>query len=228
MASRQELLSAYDGLRVADVRDGMDWLGIHHYGSVCPTITPLWHARSYGIARTARYLPYEGPDPQVTGDAYTDWSNHYYGQICTYPWIDEIEPGDFIVIDMSGVDVGLMGSHNTLVGVQKGAHGYLVNGGVRDTDEIILQKIPFWSAFSSQGMVQTRLQYNGHNIPVAIGGVTVNPGDIIVADGDGVIVVPQRIGLDVVRFARQELDRDKQTRREIYQELGRDLDDTVR
>ena len=59
----QELLELYAPLRVADVRDGMDWMGYHHYGSMDYKIRPLYRTKAYGIARTARYLPYEGPDP---------------------------------------------------------------------------------------------------------------------------------------------------------------------
>ncbi len=110
----RKLLELYAPLRVADVRDGMDWLGYHHYGSLAPDIRPLWRTRACGIARTARYLPYEGPAPLFRRDAYTEWSNTYYNTVATYPWMEKIEEGDFIVLDMSGVDVGLMGSDNTL------------------------------------------------------------------------------------------------------------------
>jgi len=79
----RKLLELYAPLRVADVRDGMDWLGYHHYGSLSPEIQPLWRTRTCGIARTARYLPFEGPAPVLRGDAYTEWSNHYYNTIAT-------------------------------------------------------------------------------------------------------------------------------------------------
>lgn len=46
----------------------------------------------------------------VTGEEYSKWSNWYYGNVCTYPWMDEIEEDDFIVLDVYAVDVGLMGS----------------------------------------------------------------------------------------------------------------------
>jgi len=223
----EQLLARYTDLRVADVRDGMDWCGMHHYGSVSPDIRPLYRTRAVGIARTARYLPFEGPLPRLTATEYTDWSGWYYTEVCTYPWMDEIQPGDFIVIDQSGVDVGLMGSNNTLVGVQRGARGYVTNGGVRDTDEVILQQIPFWSCFASQGMVQGRLRFDAHNVPVAVGGVTVHPGDVVVADGDGLIVVPRQIAFDVADHAHRELSQDKKGRRQLYEMLGRDFDATV-
>jgi 4-hydroxy-4-methyl-2-oxoglutarate aldolase len=224
---REPLLARYEILRVADVRDGMDWCGMHHYGSLWPDIRPLFRTRACGIARTARYLPFEGPLPRVTAAEYTAWSGWYYSEVCTYPWMDEIQAGDFIVIDQSGVDVGLMGSNNALVGVQRGARGYVTSGGVRDTDEVIRQQIPFWSRLVSQGMVQGRLRFDAHNVPVAVGGVTVHPGDVVVADGDGVIVVPRRIAFEVADHAHRELDQDKQSRRQLYEALGMDLDETV-
>ena len=77
----KELLKLFEPLRVADVRDGMDWMGYHHYGTLDYKIRPLYRTRAVGIAKTARYLPYEGPDPKVIGDEYTQWSNWYL----TYP-----------------------------------------------------------------------------------------------------------------------------------------------
>jgi regulator of RNase E activity RraA len=172
-------------------------------------------------------VPYAGTIPATTPAEYTEWSRMYYREICTYPWIDEIQPGDFIVIDQSGVDAGLMGSNNALAGVRNGAHGYVSNGGVRDTDELILQHVPFWSKLISQKMVQGRLQFDAKDVPVNVGGVLVNPGDVVVADGDGVIVVPRDKALDVATYAHRELENDKQSRRKLYQELGMSLDDTV-
>jgi len=223
-----ELLKLFEPLRVADVRDGMDWMGYHHYGSLDDKIRPLYRTKAIGIARTARYIPYEGPDPRVIGDEYTKWSNWYYGNVCIAPWFDEIEEGDFIVLDVSGIDVGLMGSENTLGAKAKGVRGFVTNGsGIRDTDEVIMQKIPFWSYSISQKMVQTRVRFDTQDVPVAIGGVTVRPGDVIVADGDGVIAVPRSIAKAVAKYGHQELFNDKNSRREKYKNLGWKLDDTV-
>ena len=224
---RRELLVLYDGLRVADVRDGMDALMLHRTGSMSPAIRPLWRTRAVGIARTARYVPYEGTIPTMSPEEYATWTSWYYSDVCPYPWMAEIEEGDFCVIDQSGVDAGLMGSNNTLGGVRSGARGYVTNGGVRDTDEIILQRIPFWSAFVSQSMVQGRVQFHAKDVPVVVGGVVVHPGDVVVADGDGVIVVPRKAARQVAELARGVLDDDKAGRRRLYQALGMPLDDTV-
>jgi len=224
---REEILKIYSQLRVADVRDGMDFLMLHHYGSMSPEIRPLERTTAVGIARTARYLPYQGEIPDMTPEEYKKWSGWYYGEVCTYPWEQEIVEGDFVVIDQSGVDAGLMGSNNSLACVKKGARGFVTNGGVRDTDEIILQEIPFWSKMVSQTMVQGRLQFDAKDIPVNVGGVVVNPGDVIVADGDGVIVVPRDKAFDVAEWAMGELKSDKAARRKLYEDMGRELDDTV-
>jgi 4-hydroxy-4-methyl-2-oxoglutarate aldolase len=225
---RQALLELFQGLRVADVRDGMDWMMQHHRGSMPPDIRPLFRTRTVGIAKTVRYLPYAGTIPTMSPQEYSAWVDWYYREICPYPWIEEIQAGDFIVIDQSGVDAGLMGSNNALVGFGRGARGYVTNGGVRDTDELILTRVPFWSKFVSQSMVQGRLQFDDQDIPVVVNGVLVQPGDVVMADGDGVIVVPQDIAPDVARYARGELDKDKRGRRQVYEELGMDLDHSVK
>jgi len=225
---RDDLLGLYADLRVADVRDGLDTMMLHAAGSMSPAIRPLWRTRAFGIARTCRYVAYEGPVPTMDPDAYWQWVGRYYQEVCPYPWMEDIRPGDFCVIDQGGVDAGLMGSNNALAGIRAGARAYVTNGGVRDTDEILLQKIPFWSACCSQGMVQGRLRYDAKDLPVTVGGVQVSPGDVVVADGDGVIVVPRRIAADVAKYAHAEHQRDKAARRGLYRDLGMDLDETVR
>jgi len=224
---RAELLEAFGDLRVGDVRDGMDTVGLHRVGSMWPGIRPLWRTRAFGIARTARYLPYDGPLPDKTGEEYWQWVGWYYREVCPYPWMADVRAGDFIVLDQSGLDAGLMGSNNGLDGVRRGASGYVSNGGVRDTDELIAQRVPFWSAFCSQSMVQCRLRFDARDIPVSVGGVTVHPGDVVAADGDGVIVVPRKLAPEVAAHARAEHKRDMAGRRRLYEALGMTPDETV-
>ncbi|MCL1877643.1 MAG: RraA family protein [Defluviitaleaceae bacterium] len=224
----KQLLELFKDFRVADVRDGLDWIGYHNFGTVSPEVRPLYRTRAIGIARTARYLPFVGPYPDKRGDDYTPWQGWYYGNVATYPWFDDIEDGDFVAIDVSGMNVGLIGSENSLRALQKGVRGFVMNGsGIRDTDEVILQKIPVWSHFISQSMVQCKIQFDAKDVPIAIGGVTIFPGDVIVADGDGVIAVPRAVARDVAKYAAQVLSDDKKTRRKLYGELSRELDDTV-
>ncbi|MDD3334732.1 MAG: RraA family protein [Eubacteriales bacterium] len=225
----QKLIELFKPCRVTDVRDGMDWCGYHHYGTVDYHVRPLFPARAVGIARTARYIPYEGPAPMCTGEEYTKWSAMYYKEICYDPWQNDLEPGDFMCIDLAGVDVGLMGSNNTLFSQKKGCVGFLINGGgIRDTDEVIMQGgMPVWSYHISQGMDQARIRFIDKDCPIAVGGVAVYPGDVIVADHDGVIVVPRKVAYDVAKYAWQEMNGDKVGRQKLYKDLGKELDDTV-
>ncbi len=224
----QKLIKLFAPCRVTDVRDGMDWMGYHHYGTMDKSIRPLIRTHVVGIARTARYVPYEGPAPTVRGDEYTKWSNWYYSEVCTDPWMKDIQTGDFVVLDIAGLDVGLLGSNNTLTAILKGCVGFVTNGGgIRDTDEVILQKVPVWSKFISQPMDQARIRYLEKDIPIAVGGVAVYPGDVVVADNDGVIVVPRKIAYDVAKYAWQEMNGDKKGRQEMYKKLNWELDDTV-
>lgn len=225
----QKLIKLFSPCRVTDVSDGMDWMGYHHYGRVHPSIRPLYKARAVGIARTVRYIPYEGPAPLERGDDYTEWVSMYYREIGFAPWHKDVEPGDFICLDISGVDVGLVGSNNSLVDYKNGAVGFLTNGGgIRDTDEVISQGgIPVWSKFISQGMNQCRIRCVDKDVPIGIGGVAIFPGDVVVADNDGVIVVPRNAAYQVAKYAWQEMNSDKIGRQSLYKELGWDLDDTV-
>jgi regulator of RNase E activity RraA len=166
--------------------------------------------------------------PLERGDAYTAWVKMYYSEICYDPWVNDIMPGDFICLDVAGIDVGLLGSNNTLTCTKKGAVGFLTNGGgIRDTDECIAQKMHVWSRFVSQPMDQARIRYIEKDSPIAIGGVAIYPGDIIVADGDGVIAVPRKIARDVAKFAWQEASADKVSRKQLYIDLGMKLDSSV-
>ena len=222
------LLELYKGLRVCDVRDAMDWIGYFGFGSMEPSVRPVWRTRVVGIARTARYLPYTGPYPTEKGDDYTDWVEWYYQNVCQYPWDKEIEDGDICCIDVSGCNSGLIGSENSLRCLAKGNRGFIFNGaGIRDTDEVIMEKIPVWATYTSQAMVQARIQFDAKDVPVAIGGVTIYPGDVVVGDGDGVIVVPRKLATIVAKWAKLILNKDKDDRKRNYQALKKELDPTV-
>lgn len=223
--NRDALLKAYEGLRVCDVRDGMDAMGYHFFGTMAEELRPLFRTTAFGIAKTLRYLPYRGGmdyrDPRHYRDQFTPY---YYESVCPYPWTKTIRDGDFVVVDQSGLRVGLIGSENSLACFNAGMRGLVTNGGIRDTDEVILQKIPCWSASIAQTMVQARLAFDSMDAPIAVGGVQVRSGDMVVADGDGIIVVPQEIALDVARFAHEEHESDKKNRKQHYDAAGRSYD----
>ncbi len=224
-----EIEKLYAGLRVSDVRDGMDWIGLFSKGTVHRDIRPLFEgARLIGPALTVRLIATHTQAPPMTADEYTDWAySHWYGERHISPYKEEIKRGDVVVIEAPDLGVGQLGSHNTLGFHLRGASGVVSSGGVRDVDECRLQKVPVFAQFISQTMTQGRIEYLEHNVPVTVGGQRVNPGDLVVGDGDGVIVVPQEHIEQVAKYARQEAVNDKRGRRKMYEQLGWTLDETV-
>lgn len=224
-----EIKQLYTGLRVADVRDGMDWIGLFSKGSVSRHIRPIIPGSSmFGPALTVRGRASQVQPQTMTPDEYTEWArNYWYKKMHIEPYADQITPGDVLVFESPDLGVGQLGSNNTLNFLAHGAHGVVTSGGCRDTDEVRRQGLPVFAQYISQTMTQGRLEYDSHNIPVTVGDVLVYPGDIVVADGDGVIVVPQQHAAEVAKYARQELEHDKEARRKMYVQLGWELDETV-
>ncbi|RQW06605.1 RraA family protein, partial [candidate division KSB1 bacterium] len=87
--------------------------------------------------------------------------------------------------------------------------------------------VPLYLRKKSRGIRPGRNELESVNRPVNIGGALVCPGDIVIADGDGVIVVPRAVAVEVATYARQILDSDKAGRRQLYERLGLPKDQTV-
>lgn len=233
----EQILKLYDGLRVADVSDGMDMVGLRDAGLMDQRIQALWKDTENmshllcGIAVTARYIPtnriVKNPMPK---EEFQKWEGDWYGKYSTEPYVEFIKPGSVIVLDVQGDgDTGSVGSFNSLFWVSKGARGIISNGGIRDTDEIIKQRTPVYLDHMNRGrgIRPGRNEIESVNKPVTIGGVLIRPGDVIVADGDGVVVVPREHAKAVAEFALEILNKDKQGRKGLYQQLGMPLDKTV-
>jgi 4-hydroxy-4-methyl-2-oxoglutarate aldolase len=233
----EEILKLYDGLRVADVSAGLDMVGLRDAGLMDQRIEPLWKDTEdmkhilVGIAVTARYIPtnriIKNPMPK---EEFQKWEGDWYGKYSTEPYVEFIKPGSVVVLDVQGDgDTGSVGSNNSLAWVAKGARGIISNGGIRDTDEIIKQRIPVYLDLMhrGRGIRPGRNEIESVNKPVTIGGALVRPGDVIVADGDGVVVVPREHARKVAEYALEILNKDKQARKGLYQKLGMPLDKTV-
>lgn len=236
--SDDSLLALYEGLRVADVSDGMDMIGLRNVGLMDTKIRALWKDieeldhQFRGIAITARYVPTNRPTPDsMSWEEFSEWQGQWYNEISPEPFVEHIEDGTVVVIDASGDgDTGSIGSYNALAWYARGMCGIVTTGGVRDTDEIIKEEIPVYlnPLERGRGIRPGRNEIESVNRPVEVGGVLVRPGDVVVADGDGVIVVPREHAVPVARAARRVLESDKQARRQLYEKLGRPLDQTVK
>lgn len=234
-ATDEQLLDLYRGLRVADVSDGMDAANLADVGLVDPEVQPLWRDfeqmehQFRGIAVTVRYVPTNrARETFPSPEEFSRWEGHWYQNYSPEPFVEFLKPGSVVVIDGSGDgDTGTIGSFNSLDWVRRGAVGIVTTGGVRDTDEVAKQRIPVYLRKVGRGIRPGRNEVESVNRPVQIGGVLVRPGDMVVADGDGVIVVPREHAIEVAIVARRVLDGDKAGRRQLYERLGRPTDPTV-
>lgn len=241
--SDEVLLQLYKGARVTDVVDGMVTVGLMDVGVMHQDIAPLWKDeedlshRMSGIAVTVRYGPTNKPrnpgadlsDP-ANYQAYRDWRGMWYSQLSTEPFAQFIKPGSVVVIDnRDDNDTGSTGSKNILDWQSRGAVGVVSVGGIRDIDEIVKQRNKVYTNYYRRGRGERigRNEVIDVQRPVVVGGVTVYPGDVVVGDADGVVVVPRRVAVRVGQIAYQELADDIRGRRELYEKLGRPLDQTV-
>lgn len=235
-AEDQRTLAIFQGLRVADVVDGMDAAGLQNIGIMDPEIHPLWRDterfthRFVGVAITARYVPTQNPPAgKMTPEAYDVWAGNWYEQRSGEPFIPLIRKGTALVIeDAPNADVGTIGSYNILDWKSRGCVGVVTSATARDTDEIIIERVPLYFKKAGRGIRPGRNEIESVNRPVVCGGVLIIPGDIIVADGDGVVVVPRLQAEAVAKYARKIMEGDKAGRRDLYKKLGLKEDDSVK
>ncbi|MBV9814075.1 MAG: hypothetical protein JO326_15100, partial [Acetobacteraceae bacterium] len=119
------------------------------------------------------------------------------------------------------------GSENTLRLVKAGAVGIVTNGECRDTAEIVKQRTPVCAFRRGRTIIPGRIEAVETQTRIGIGGAQVEPGDIVGADDDGVVVVPQAVSLEVARHARAILLHDMKSRSGHYKSLGMATDETV-
>lgn len=232
----RRILEQFAGLRVADVSDGMDAVGLQNIGLMDPEIRPLWKDtqhfahRFIGIAVTARYVPTQNPPAGRRPTAeYDRWVGDWYRGKSSEPFVPLLRKGSALVIeDSAEADVGSIGSNNIMSWKVRGCVGVITSATARDTDEIITEKVPLYFRRPGRGIRPGRNEIESVNRPIVCGGVLVKPGDVIVADGDGVIVVPRMQAGEVALYAKKILEEDKAGRRRLYQQLGLPPDDSVK
>ena len=187
----------------------------------------------YGVAtvheaqgRTGLMKPYMRPiypTAKVAGTAVTVLS-HPGDNIMIHAALDVVQPGDVLVVAL--VSDSTDGMFGDLIGVSCQTHGVLglvIDAGVRDTTDLTAMKFPVWSrAIHSQGTVKATP--GSVNIDVICAGALVRPGDIVVADNDGVVVVPRETAEETCRRSEERIAKEKTTRERLRNgELGLDF-----
>ena len=151
-------------------------------------------ARSFGTAFTMRFLPMR---EDLVGPALARLSNSRAA-------IEAMEADSFAVIDAMGVtDAGVAGDVLCARMALRGAAGLVTDGAIRDVVGVEETGLPVWSHGTASPAPGNSLTFADWGLPVACGGVTVFPGDLIVADRDGAVVIPQALAEQIVAEAAE-------------------------
>jgi 4-hydroxy-4-methyl-2-oxoglutarate aldolase len=224
-----QLIDKFRYFRTTDVTDALDALGRQDLTLMDERVRPLWEGiRFWGHAVTVRALPTNVRMPVLSPEeairSHAIWFDQYGGMGIK----DAVRPGCVVVTATGGCpEVGIWGSNNAMEMIALGAVGIVTDGYCRDTDEVIRQRTPVACRARGRTIIPGRVTFTGVNEPVACGNVLVRRGDIVGCDGDGVIVVPQELVVDVIKIAKGILIDDAPKRRKLYEQLGLPMDETV-
>jgi regulator of RNase E activity RraA len=198
-AEDQELVALFVGLDTPGVSDALDRLGLHGQAQ---GIMPLadYTKVVVGPAFTVRYVPASAP-PGTVGD-----------------FIDDVAEGDVIVIDNDGrSDCTVWGDIMTQYAGLRGIAGTVIDGVCRDVSKALGDGYPLFTAGRFMRTGKDRVQLESVNSTVGIGTVRVAARDIVVADANGVVIVPRARAREVAETARRIEEIESRIREQIDQ-----------
>lgn len=171
-----ELVSRIARLATSTLANALDEVGFHD--NVMPTIK--------AVALDFRFA---GPAVTVKEEA-RSYGGFHSDDFKVGAMIDAAQFGDVIVVEAGGVPYSTWGGMASYAAKLKGVAGIVVDGGVRDLEEIAEFGFPVFARHVVPITGRTRLKVAAINVPVVVDGVRVEPGDIVVADGTGIVVLP--------------------------------------
>ena len=180
---QDEIVITFGLFSTSTISDALDKFGI---AGGCKGITPVVAGvKMVGTAYTVRYVPVGAVKGSV-GD-----------------YIDDVLPGDVVVLDNNGrTDCTVWGDILTMTAKMKGISGTVIDGVCRDVPSILEGKYPVFSRGRFMMTGKDRVMVEATQVAVSIGTVQVKPGDIIVGDDSGVVVVPREMAEKIIEAAQ--------------------------
>jgi regulator of RNase E activity RraA len=123
--------------------------------------------------------------------------------------------GHVVVCQPHNREVALMGELSAQTLAARGVLGYVVDGGSRDTELVLEQRFPVWCSFLTPSDIVARWIPDAYGAPIDIGGVTISTGDFLLADRDGVVIVPKAIAEEVVRRTEEVVSTESDMRKAL-------------
>ncbi|RYY55868.1 MAG: RraA family protein [Comamonadaceae bacterium] len=170
-------------LSTAEVSDALDAFGLP--GSALGIARVAGPARLFGLAFTIRFAPIDRFEPGTVGD-----------------YIDTLQPGTVAVLDNGGrLDCTVWGGILSRLAAHKQLAGTVIHGVCRDTAEADAAGYPLYASGRFMRTGKDRVQVEAYDQPVMLGDVRVCPGDLVVGDADGIVVVPRQRMQEVLEKA---------------------------
>ncbi|GKW03850.1 diguanylate cyclase [Pectobacterium carotovorum subsp. carotovorum] len=198
-AEDQELVALFEGLDTPSVSDALDKVGLH--GQALAIMPLADYAKPVvGSAFTVKYVPASNP-PGTVGD-----------------FIDDVAEGDVVVIDNGGrTDCTVWGDIMTQYAGLRGVVATVIDGVCRDVSKALGDDYPLFTAGRFMRTGKDRVQVESVNTTVGIGTVRVAARDIVVADANGVVIVPRGRARAVAETARRIEEVESRIREQIAQ-----------
>ncbi len=189
---------------VAVVSDALDALGLRHQ-VMAPRVRPLYvEARVVGRAHPLHFRPAERIPSQ---------EEYHFMEIEA---MDSLQPGEVYVAALGDApSCALWGELFSTCAQARGATGAVIDGPVRDSGMIIAKPYPVFATAFCAADAAGRAEAIAHNVPITCGGVLVQPGDYILAEYDGVVVIPHQHIEAVLKPAEEKVQGENTVRAEL-------------
>ena len=186
---------------VSDILDEMGW----HDQSLPAAIQSLVPGQTLaGRALTLRGQATESEDPDVIFVPFLKM-------------LGEIQPGDVLVYETNDDTAAHLGELSSETAKFRGARGAVIDGGARDTEYMVRLGFPVFSRYRTMRDIRGRWRLADYNVPITVGGVSIKPGDLVLGDRDGVLIIPREIADEVVTKAEEVVHTENLVRKAILE-----------